>query len=79
MKPNPNPRQPEPSSTKQRADWFDDSHDSVLILEGREYEENGASSDLGGSCRAFGKSGRSIPRAQAIFTMPSTSFDSKGG
>ena len=46
MQPNPNPRQPELPFTKQRADWFDDCHDSVLILEGREDEENGSSPRL---------------------------------
>jgi len=46
MQLNPNPRQPELSPTKPRADWFDDSHDSVLILESREYEENGSSPRL---------------------------------
>ena len=46
MKPNPIQRQPELSPTKPRADWFDDSHDSVLILESREYEENGSSPRL---------------------------------
>jgi len=52
MKPNPNPRQPEHAPTKPRADWFDDSHDSVLILESREYEENGSSPRLDVSYRA---------------------------
>ena len=37
MKPNPMQTPPE------RTDWFDDTHDSVLILESREYEENGLS------------------------------------
>jgi hypothetical protein len=46
MQPDRNPRQPELSLTKPRADWFDDSHDSVLILESREYEENGSSPRL---------------------------------
>lgn len=41
MKPNPMPRQPEYSLTTPRADWFDDFQDTVLILESREYEENG--------------------------------------
>jgi hypothetical protein len=27
----------------ERPDWFDDGHDSVLILESREYEENESS------------------------------------
>ena len=43
MKTNPTPRQPEHSTTKLRADWFDEVHDSVLILEGRDHEENGSS------------------------------------
>lgn len=41
MKPNPMPRQPEHALATARADWFDDFHDTVLILESREYEENG--------------------------------------
>jgi len=43
MQLNPNPRQPEHPLNRQRTDWFDDSHDTVLILESREYEENGSS------------------------------------
>ena len=43
MKPNPIPRQPEHPASKPRADWFDEAYDSVLILESREYEENGFS------------------------------------
>lgn len=43
MQLNPNPRQPEHPLNGQRADWFDDSHDTMLILESREYEENGSS------------------------------------
>jgi len=43
MKPNPIPGQPEYPIAKQRADWFDDFRDTVLILESREYEENGSS------------------------------------
>ncbi len=41
MKPNLMPGQPEHSLAAQRADWFDEFHDTVLILENREYEENG--------------------------------------
>ncbi|MBZ5593884.1 MAG: hypothetical protein LAP39_16720 [Acidobacteriia bacterium] len=29
--------------TKQSPDWFDDNHDSLLILQSRDYEENGVS------------------------------------
>jgi len=43
MQLNSNPRQPEYPLNRQRADWFDDAHDTVLILETREYEENGSS------------------------------------
>ncbi len=43
MKPNPITHQPEYALARQRVDWFDDAHDSVLILESREYEENGSS------------------------------------
>jgi hypothetical protein len=41
MKPNSILGQPERTFATQRADWFDDIHDTVLILESREYEENG--------------------------------------
>jgi len=29
--------------TQQSPDWFDDNHDSLLILQSRDYEENGFS------------------------------------
>jgi hypothetical protein len=29
--------------TTQGPDWFDDNHDSMLILQSRDYEENGLS------------------------------------
>jgi hypothetical protein len=41
MKPNLMPGQPEHALATARVDWFDDFHDTVLILESREYEENG--------------------------------------
>jgi len=34
---------PEYLPTTQSPDWFDDNHDSLLILQSRDYEENGVS------------------------------------
>ena len=32
--------------TTQGPDWFDDNHDSMLILQSRDHEENGVSSQF---------------------------------
>jgi len=36
--------------TMQCPDWFDDNHDSLLILQSRDYEENGVSPQPESSC-----------------------------
>jgi hypothetical protein len=43
MKPSPISHPAEHSRAAAWSDWFDDAYDSVLILEIREYEENGFS------------------------------------
>jgi hypothetical protein len=40
---HPIQNQPQKSFHQQGTDWFDDAHDSVLILESRDFEENGRS------------------------------------
>ena len=34
----------------QSPDWFDENHDSLLILQGRDYDENGVSPQPESSC-----------------------------
>jgi len=36
----------------QRPDWFDEAHDTVLILQDRDYEENGLSPQPQSQCFA---------------------------
>ena len=52
MTPKPIQVRSEHSLTKQSPDWFNDNHDSLLILQSRDYEENGLSPQPEASCYA---------------------------
>ena len=52
MIPNAIQMQPQNLNAMQCPDWFDDTYDTILILQDRDYEENGFAPQLQVACYA---------------------------